>query len=485
MKCLGAFDEAQPVTIASAATLDIGGARANSVTVTGTATVTALGVATAGARRSVFFSSALTLKHNAASLILPWGANIATAAGDTATFLSTGAGNWRCTQYTAVADKTKLNGIAAGATANSPNATLLARANHTGTQAISTVSGLQAAVDRIDTDAKTNTATSGNTQSRSLTVTVSPTGATTQQQHSLSITTKYQSNNALSAGGWITSLRLENQVIGTANVDKSVAAACYTTVVGGAQLDKALGFEAVVSGLDGTSNINQGSGFYSANLVSVPGIERINRYYAFANDWKDGSIKNVGRYLKAQDVVGGSILREVGPTDHPGYVAGRYYGPKTTYNLQPLALIAGFGYITPFYCAERTTFDKIGIRLVTPVAGSTLRLGVAYLENGVPTYLVYGSAAIASTTAGDIEATGINTSLEAGVYALVVVSTGAITINAVTAFWSRDFFGRSSSVTDDSTPLLGIGAGALPSVMPAPAGYFATNGTIPDIWLRK
>lgn len=45
------------------------------------------------------------------------------------------------------ADKTKLDGIATSATANSSDATLLARANHTGTQAISTVTGLQAALD--------------------------------------------------------------------------------------------------------------------------------------------------------------------------------------------------------------------------------------------------------------------------------------------------------------------------------------------------
>src|SRR5690606_15309510 len=38
------------------------------------------------------------------------------------------------------AGETKLNGIAVGATANSPDATLLARANHTGTQASSTIS---------------------------------------------------------------------------------------------------------------------------------------------------------------------------------------------------------------------------------------------------------------------------------------------------------------------------------------------------------
>ena len=48
--------------------------------------------------------------------------------------------------YTAT-EKTKLAGIATGATANSSDATLLNRANHTGSQAISTVSGLQTALD--------------------------------------------------------------------------------------------------------------------------------------------------------------------------------------------------------------------------------------------------------------------------------------------------------------------------------------------------
>ena len=42
------------------------------------------------------------------------------------------------------ADKTKLDGIATGATANSSDATLLARANHTGTQAAGTITGLAA-----------------------------------------------------------------------------------------------------------------------------------------------------------------------------------------------------------------------------------------------------------------------------------------------------------------------------------------------------
>jgi hypothetical protein len=45
------------------------------------------------------------------------------------------------------ADKTKLNGIATGATANSTDATLLNRANHTGTQGAATISDFAEAVD--------------------------------------------------------------------------------------------------------------------------------------------------------------------------------------------------------------------------------------------------------------------------------------------------------------------------------------------------
>lgn len=53
--------------------------------------------------------------------------------------------------------KTKLDGIATGATKNSTDTFLRARANHTGTQAISTISGLQAQLDRMVTVSGTAT----------------------------------------------------------------------------------------------------------------------------------------------------------------------------------------------------------------------------------------------------------------------------------------------------------------------------------------
>lgn len=87
------------VTIASAATADIGAATSASISVTGTTTITALGIIAAGVRRQVRFTGALTLTHNPGSLILPAGVNILTAAGDVAEFRSLGSGNWACTDY--------------------------------------------------------------------------------------------------------------------------------------------------------------------------------------------------------------------------------------------------------------------------------------------------------------------------------------------------------------------------------------------------
>lgn len=94
-----AIDQAQGSNIASASSIDLGAATGNYVVVTGTTGITSLGTVQAGVQRIVEFSGALTLTHNATSLILPGGANITTAAGDVAQFVSEGSGNWRCTSY--------------------------------------------------------------------------------------------------------------------------------------------------------------------------------------------------------------------------------------------------------------------------------------------------------------------------------------------------------------------------------------------------
>ena len=66
-------------------------------------------------------------------------------------------------------EKTKLSGIATGATANSSDATLLNRANHTGTQAISTILSLQGTLDSKATTTALNTHTSNTSNPHGVT----------------------------------------------------------------------------------------------------------------------------------------------------------------------------------------------------------------------------------------------------------------------------------------------------------------------------
>jgi hypothetical protein len=85
--------------IASAGTTDLGAVGGLMHDITGSTTVTSFGTVASGIWKIIKFEGALTLTHNATSLILPGGANITTADGDVAVFISEGSGNWRCVDY--------------------------------------------------------------------------------------------------------------------------------------------------------------------------------------------------------------------------------------------------------------------------------------------------------------------------------------------------------------------------------------------------
>jgi hypothetical protein len=87
------------VDTASAATTSIGAVDSLFQRITGTTTITSFGTGT-NKIRFLRFAGALTLTHNGTSLDLPVNANITTAAGDTALFVSDGSSNWRCVWYT-------------------------------------------------------------------------------------------------------------------------------------------------------------------------------------------------------------------------------------------------------------------------------------------------------------------------------------------------------------------------------------------------
>ena len=99
------FDNIVAADKASASTCEIGQATSEYVTVTGTTGITSFGAAPAGVRRTVRFSGALTITHNATSLILPYGASITTSANDTGRFISLGSGNWLCQSFTSQATR--------------------------------------------------------------------------------------------------------------------------------------------------------------------------------------------------------------------------------------------------------------------------------------------------------------------------------------------------------------------------------------------
>lgn len=124
-----ALNEAQILTLSSAATVNIGAAAANTLSISGTTTITAFDTLASGAERLLEFQGSLTLTHNATSLILPTGANIVTAAGDVASFVSLGSGNWRCTNYSrasgqALASSGALTNFTDTLNSSTPNATV-------------------------------------------------------------------------------------------------------------------------------------------------------------------------------------------------------------------------------------------------------------------------------------------------------------------------------------------------------------------------
>ena len=97
----GADNWAAQVTLASAATVDIGAAASNSILITGTTTINSFGTAAAGILRMVEFQSSLTLTYNATSMQLPGAANITTQPGDVLFAYSKGGGNWKIVNYAA------------------------------------------------------------------------------------------------------------------------------------------------------------------------------------------------------------------------------------------------------------------------------------------------------------------------------------------------------------------------------------------------
>lgn len=105
-------------TFASQATVDLGSKVGRFAVITGITGIASFGVADSGVERVIRFTNVLAITHNATSMILPGGATINTAAGDVATVVSLGSGNWRMTSYTRASGKALVETSSGGSGGN-------------------------------------------------------------------------------------------------------------------------------------------------------------------------------------------------------------------------------------------------------------------------------------------------------------------------------------------------------------------------------
>jgi len=189
----------------------------------------------------------------------------------------------------------------------------------------------------------------------------------------------------------------------------------------------------------------------------------------------------------------GATGNEVPTTLNPGITTGRYYfsaewGSASSAAVTKDLLIA----CPPIIIPARTTFTRIGVRVVTGVASSAVRFGIYKMENGVPTTKIYGSASATATTSNnvDVEDT-ISVTLEAGAYFLAYQNTGGATGATVKTFNFTDsyimqLYGNASSQPDAATVedwLYIANTGALPTPFGA-VTRTRVGGALPAVYLK-
>lgn len=252
----------------------------------------------------------------------------------------------------------------------------------------------------------------------------------------------------------------------------------------------------------GTGTLNQ-LVFYKPAKDSISGT--VNNIILFDGDMDLSGVTYTNAYLMynpsrsylklltAGQIIGASG-NEVPTTFTPPPASGRYYfgqnfgtagSGATTQGL----LIAG----PPVVIGERTTFTRIGIRVVTGVASSVARLGVYKMNsNGEPGTLVFDAGPVATATNNTDAEITISQTLEAGAYFLCYQSTGGASAATTKTFaWTDQelikMYGNTSASPDSATvedTIYVANTGTFPSTFGTPT-RIRVGGGVPAVYLKR
>jgi hypothetical protein len=199
------------------------------------------------------------------------------------------------------------------------------------------------------------------------------------------------------------------------------------------------------------------------------------------------------KFVTAGQIIG-ATGNEVPTTFTPPPATGRYYFPQNYGSVGSGATTQGLLIACPpIVIGERTTFTRIGIRVVTGVASSVARLGVYKMNsNGEPGTLAFDAGTVATASNNTDAEITISQTLEAGAYFLCYQSTGGASAATTKTFAWTDaelikMYGNTSASPDSVTvedTIYVVNSGAFPSTYGTPTRV-RVGGGVPAVYLKR